>query len=245
VNVKTPRTKGPVDGSRRERLWQEVTRRAARDGAGLPAAVCATGAEELADGAAITLRTEGRAQELLATSGSWAAKLEETQYALGEGPGVEAYTSGGPVLVGDIAAPEGRWPMFTDAARAAGVGAVFAFPLQTGAIRLGTLDLYRRATGWLAGNALADALLLADLTTLLILRQVLDDESAGREPADQFGGVYQDVHVATGMIAVQLRIGLTEAFARLRAHAFGEGRSLLEVSRDVIARRIKLDSGAE
>ncbi len=229
-----------MDGRRRERLWQQVTRRAARDGLGLPAALCGVCADELADGAALTLRTEGRTQELLATSGPWAAKLEEIQYALGEGPGVAAYVSDGPVLIDDVAAQDGRWPMFTDAACEAGVAATFAFPLHTGAIRLGTLDLYRRTAGWLSTDALADAIVLADVALVLILRQALDEDLA-----DRGGGAYEDVHIATGMIAVQLRISLADASARLRAHSFGEGRSLLEVSRDVIARRITLDRWAE
>ncbi|SFW86971.1 GAF domain-containing protein [Amycolatopsis australiensis] len=234
-----------MDGRRRERLWQEVTRRAARDGAGMPAAVCATCVGDLADGAALSMRSAGRTQELLATSGPWASKLEEAQYALGEGPGVLAYTGDRPVLIADITAEDGRWPMFTDAARAEGVAAVFAFPLHSGAIRLGTLDLYRRAPGRLTPDALADATVLADLAMAVVLRQALDDEAAGLDPAEQGGGAYEDVHIATGMVAVQLRISLADASVRLRAHAFAEGRSLLEVSRDVIARRITLDRWAE
>lgn len=234
---------GRLDSQRREQLWQTVTARLALSDAGWAGAVCAVAAELLDAGMAITLRTDTRTEELVAASGTWAAGLEETQYTVGEGPGVDAFTTGGPVLVADLADNVGRWPMFTDTARAEGVTAVFAFPMQVGAIRLGTVDIYRRTAGFLTTAALGDAAILVDLATMMVLRRgvtavVDDDPLPDDEPA---GGSYQDVHVATGMLAVQLRIGLQDASARLRAHAFSTGRPLLEVSRDVLAQRIPLD----
>jgi AmiR/NasT family two-component response regulator len=47
------------------------------------------------------------------------------------------------------------------------------------------------------------------------------------------------------MLAGQLQITLDDAFARLRAHAFGRNRSVLDVARDVLERRISLDELAE
>jgi hypothetical protein len=209
-----------------------------RDNADWPGAVCSVGADVLAGATAITLRTRTRAQELVAASEQWAAGLEETQYTVGEGPGVDAFTTGGPVLVADLTDHVDRWPLFTDTARATGVAAVFAFPLQIGAIRLGTLDVYRRTTGFLNASALADATVLVELATRMTLRHASDDTLVGNESS---GGSYQDVHIATGMLASQLRISLQDASDRLRAHAFSAGRSLLEVSRDVLGQRIPLD----
>jgi ANTAR domain len=40
------------------------------------------------------------------------------------------------------------------------------------------------------------------------------------------------------MIVAQLGINPTDAFARLRAHAFTQGIGLAEVARDVVARRL-------
>jgi AmiR/NasT family two-component response regulator len=47
-----------------------------------------------------------------------------------------------------------------------------------------------------------------------------------------------EIHQATGMVIAQLGINPTDAFARLRAHAFTEGVSLGDVARDVVARRL-------
>ena len=46
-----------------------------------------------------------------------------------------------------------------------GATAVFSFPLQIGAIRLGSLDCYRDAPGPFAAPAISDALVLADMAT--------------------------------------------------------------------------------
>ena len=49
------------------------------------------------------------------------------------------------------------------------------------------------------------------------------------------------VHQATGMISVQLDLGMQDAFARLRGRAFADRRSLAEVAADVVARRLRFD----
>jgi len=48
------------------------------------------------------------------------------------------------------------------------------------------------------------------------------------------------VHQATGMLSVQMAVSMDEALVRLRAHAFAHDKSVVEVSRDVVARRLRL-----
>jgi hypothetical protein len=208
---------------------------------GWAAAVCAVGVSVLAtiEAAAVTLRTTSRAQEMLAATDDWSARLEETQYTLGEGPSVEAFGTGGPVLVTDLTSEQTRWPVFAEAALSAGASAMFAFPLQVGAIRLGTLDLYRRRPGGLPPAELTDAVVLADLATTALLEEAVAAERAGEDWVRPVSS-YQDMSVATGMIAATLHISLDDAFARLRGRAFAEDRSVLDVARDVVRRRITL-----
>jgi hypothetical protein len=230
-----------VDGERRDRLERMIAERAAR--LEWPLALCEVCVQVLpgVDAAALVLRGDARAQEMVSASGEWAVLLEELQYTLGEGPAVEAYRGGGPVLARDLSAEQGRWPGFADAAAETGLAAMFAFPLQIGGIRLGTLDLYRRRPGGLSSEAVTDAAVLADLAMFALLEnELVDDEDKLRMEVS-----YQDVHLATGVLAAKLRIGLEDAFVRLRAHAFAERRSLLEVSRDVLHQRISLDRLAD
>jgi hypothetical protein len=237
-----------LDGQRRKRLWRVIAEHT--DVPGGPSwaqAVCAASVAALpgVDAAILALRGLARAQEVLGTSDGWAASLAESQYTVGEGPGVEAFATGGPVLVPELTSEQERWPGFTEVALTAGAAAVFAFPLQVAAIRLGTLEFVRRRAGPLTHDALSDAALLAELTTAGLLQQAGDAERAGRAFAPRPVTSFQDVNVATGMLAAQLKISLNDAFSRLRGHAFAQGLSVLDLARDVLERRLPLDKLAE
>src|SRR3954466_12492974 len=102
-----------------------------------------------------------------------------------------------------------RWPAFAPAAREVGAAAVYAFPLQMGAARLGVMDLYHVRPRSLDSGELRDALLLADTTTLLLVgREVasLDDPDAGAVEGllSEREGYRAEIDQATGMISVQL-----------------------------------------
>jgi hypothetical protein len=171
--------------------------------------------------------------------------LEDLQFTLGQGPGLDA-AAGAPVLVPDLAATAARWPVFAPAAAELGVRAVFALPLRIGAISVGTLLAHRATVGPLVDGALADAFALADAVTLLLLHR----QSTGARPAAADGplpgwarpATYRaEVHQATGMISVQLGVSLAEALVRLRAYAYADGRLIAEVAADVVARRLRFD----
>ncbi|WP_370937746.1 GAF and ANTAR domain-containing protein [Amycolatopsis sp. cg13] len=238
-----------VEGQHRQPLWKAI---AAAPGAptsrdSWAQRVCLACVETMdqVDAAILSLRADPRSEEVLGASDPWAARLAELEYTAGEGPGAEAFDTGSPVLVADLTADQVRWPGFAQTALAAGLGAVFAFPLQFGGIRLGTLELVRRRPGGLTSAETRDAALAADLATAALLRQSREAERAGLEFAPRTVISYQDVHIATGMLAAQLRISLDDAFARLRAHAYSTNRSLLDVAKDVLERRITLEESSE
>jgi hypothetical protein len=47
------------------------------------------------------------------------------------------------------------------------------------------------------------------------------------------------------MTSVQLGIPIEDALARLRAHAFGTGRRVTDVARDVVERRLRLSASGD
>jgi hypothetical protein len=238
-----------VDGQSRELLWRAIAAAAElpgrRESWAQAVCVACVGTLEHVDAAILALRHGARSEEVLGASDEWAVKLAELQYTVGDGPGVEAFRTGSPVLVPDMSVEQVRWPGFADAALAVGAAAVFAFPLRYGAIKFGTVELVRRRPGGLPSAERRDAALAAELTTAALLRHTREAERAGHDFAPPLVASYQDVNIATGMLAAQLQITLDDAFARLRAHAFGQGRSVLDVARDVLERRISLDELAE
>jgi transcriptional regulator with GAF, ATPase, and Fis domain len=191
------------------------------------------------DGAAISVLTASTMRETLWASDATAELLEDLQFSLGEGACIEAAVTARPVLVPDLSDPAetSRWPIYAAAVvEQAGVGAVFALPLQWGAITVGVLDLYRRAPGSLSEEQSRDALSAADAATLMLLGLRTDP---GEDLAwDRSWSNRAEIHQATGMVVAQLEISATDAFARLRAYAFAEQRQLGDVARDVVARRL-------
>ncbi|MFD0524435.1 GAF domain-containing protein [Paractinoplanes durhamensis] len=101
-----------------------------------------------AQGVGVSVGAEAGVPGVAAVSGPACRALEELQFTLGEGPCLEAFNRRRPVLVPDLADESpGRWPAYLPALHEQGVQAVFAFPLQIGAARLGTLDIFRGRPG--------------------------------------------------------------------------------------------------
>jgi hypothetical protein len=211
----------------------------------LPSRLCAACLSALpVSGVGAALMTvDGPTGVVLAATDERARQLEELQFVLGEGPCVEASGGGRPVLEPDlVAAGPSRWPRFGAAVLAAGIRAVFAFPLRVGAIRVGVLDLYRDTPGPLTDPGLAEALAFADAATEVILHLQDHDEDGGADialtgPIDGRA----EVHQATGMLAVQLGVSLAEALLRLRAHAYASRRTMSVIAADVVNRRMRFD----
>jgi hypothetical protein len=197
------------------------------------------------------LGVSGVAVSVLASGGGdvvtdgLSVRLDDLQFTLGEGPGMDAAASGELVLEPDLdAVPVQRWPVFTPAALELGVRAVFAVPLQIGAIRVGVLLAQRDAPGSMDGGVLTDLLIFAGAATEALLGSV----PGGSEPlwlSGQQSGYRAEVHQATGMISVQLGVSQSEALVRLRAHAFSERRAVAEVAADVVARRMRFQENSD
>ena len=167
-------------------------------------------------------------------------RLEDLAVTAGVGPCFDAFDGGHPILVPDLAAEHTRWPGFAAGALSAGVTAIFAFPLQVGAVRLGVLELHRKRAGVLSDAALTDAFLLADTATDAIF-----DDLHGVAPMTLPGlvDIQPEVHQATGFVAVDLGVSLQDALLRIRGHAFAHEMPLADVARQIIERRLRLENG--
>ncbi len=202
------------------------------------------------NGAGVSAMSRTSASYPLCSTDEISEQLEELQLTLGEGPCVDAFMRQSAVLTPDLRSGElqDHWPVFAEAALEAGARAVFAFPLQIGAISPGVLDLYADVPGTLEVEALADALAFADTATLVLLDARVDMAGAqvGTGAVDtgsgNLSGYRAEIDQATGVLTVQLGIGIEEAFVRLRAYAFAHGRRLSEVAADVVAHRLRLTS---
>lgn len=227
-----------------------VSRESATDGdkpavAGWLQRVCRAAVRDLpAMGVGISILSSGSDPIPVAASGDTSVLVEELQFVMGEGPCIDAYASRSPVLVPDLSATAATtWPGYAPAAHGHGVRAVFAFPLQVGAARLGAFDVYRDHVGGLSPQTLSRALTFAEVAMQGLLDAGTQNQDTGGlfEEAD---GNRLEVYQAQGMVMAQLGVSAEEALMRLRAYAYTHERRAVDVARDVIARKLRLESDA-
>jgi GAF domain-containing protein len=219
-------------------------------GASPASTVCRRCVEALpADGAAFTAMASDQARELLCASDPVIEQVQRMQFSLGEGPALESYESGRPVLVPDLAdLALARWPVLIPALAELPIGGLFTFPVTVGAIALGVVDMYRHSPGSFNAEDLATVLQIVDLAAaaLLALRAGYNGDAERPGAGDVVSwldgtGSDQQVHQATGMLIGQLEVSAEEAFARLRGYAFSHDRQIGQVAADIVARRLVLD----
>jgi ANTAR domain len=231
-----------VAGNRLARILAELS--AEGDGPWSSARLCEVTRDVVeVSGAGVMLMSGDLPGGSLCTSNDVSDMIEELQYTLGEGPCVDAHTHGRIVLEPDLVRTDTpRWPAFSPQVLAAGVRALFAFPLQVGSVRLGALNLYRDRPGSLSDDQHADALVMAAVIAHWVL-----DVQAHAPPGSVAAELETDadfhfvVHNAAGAVSVQLGVSVAEALIRLRAYAFSQDRSLRDVADDVVARRLRFE----
>lgn len=201
-------------------------------------AACATALDLV--GAGVTLMNDAGNQGVVAASDRLTARLENLQLDLGEGPNLDAGRDSRPVFADLRTGAMAAWPGFGPGAQAAGVRSVLAFPLHVGALRLGSLCLYRSTPGDLDQDQTTTALAYADAAVAVLLHleaQMLPGLALHPELGEPLE-YRAEVHQATGFLAVQASVGLAEALLLLRAQAFLRDEPLVQVARAVLAGRL-------
>jgi hypothetical protein len=184
------------------------------------------------EGAALTLAYNKPERVTLCATDDIAARLEDLQDVLGEGPGSEAYSSGAMAVV-DLHDTGQPWPWFADAARrAAGPVLLYAVPIKPAQEVLGVLTVYRHEPVLPEAE---EARFLSDAIGAALLRDPIGHEADFRAGAWSTRDV---IHQATGMVTAQLKVSPADALALLRAHAYAHDLSLADVAEQIVQRRL-------
>jgi len=215
----------------------------ARQASGTPASRLCSACVEILDvsGAGVTIMS-GFNSGPVCSSDERMGRLEDLQFSLGEGPCRDAYDTRRPVNEPDLEhrSPD-RWPHYTRSALEMGARGVFAFPITIGTGRIGVLTLYQDSAGPLTVSQTADSVVVADVLaqTIVSIQARSATPVLARELSD--AGAYRaEVHQASGMLSVQLGVGVDEALARIRAHAYATNQSAASVAQQVVARTLRL-----
>ena len=179
------------------------------------------------------------ALRLMAVTSEALEVVELFQLQSDEGPCLDCYRSGAPVVVTDLAEEGGSWPRFVPVARGAGFQAVHALPLRLRGEVLGTLGLFRTASGEPDAEDDEVAQALADVATIaLIQHRAIDDTHALAEQLQVALNSRITIEQAKGVIAERAGIGMEDAFHLLRRYARSRQRLLVEVALEVAEGRL-------
>jgi hypothetical protein len=189
-------------------------------------------------GAAVSTLGDVLGSETLSATDERAARLDELQFDLGEGPCWDALRSAQPVAVASLRVDgRERWPAFVGALEGEEISSLYALPLLVGPLRLGAVDLYSREPTVLNADHEHRAAAMAYVISRHVLRLALDDH-ARQEPFQQPLS-RRVVHQATGVVLAQLELSADDARLVIQGQAFATGRPMMEVAEDIVAGRMR------
>lgn len=176
---------------------------------------------------------------VVCASDATAAQLAKLELELGDGPAWRSAAHHAPVAEPDLSrSQESLWPLTRQRYLELDVGAVYAFPLVAAGTEIGALTLYSRTPVELLDQQREDARALSQIIARQVLyRAPLPGETLDTDDDSRWYS-RREIHQACGMVIAQMGISATDALTVLRSHAFTTGRTLRDVSADVVARTL-------
>jgi GAF domain-containing protein len=202
-------------------------------------------AVELFDAAAgaIHLYDDQHALQVAASTSNRSEFIGLSQLNAGQGPCLDACTTGQLVTVEDSTEMLRRWPRFADASRTFGYKGVHAIPMRLRDEVLGSLNLFRETDGPLNSADARAAQAMADVATISVLQQrSLDEANSGRGQLQRALSSRIVVEQAKGYIAHANQIDVDDAFQLIRRYSRSHARKLTDVARSIVDHKLTLDS---
>lgn len=172
---------------------------------------------------------------VMASSSDAMRVLELFEVQAREGPCLDCFQSGDPVVNQDLASATDRWPRFAPAAIEAGFRSVHALPMRLRGAIIGALNLFNADTGQMVSAEIDTAQAFADVATIAILsNRAVAQAHVVNEQLNHALNTRIVIEQAKGMIAEQQGLAMADAFALLRNHARNHNLLLGAVARDII-----------
>jgi len=201
--------------------------------------ILTTKSVELLDVAAagLLLTDEGDDLRLVVSSTEQARLLEVFQLDHAEGPCVDCYHTGRPVLEPRLEDARDRWPNFAGTATSAGFNSVIALPMRLRRQVIGGLNLFGTGdTRPIGDEDVRIAQSLADAATIAILQdRVARGRSIVNEQLQTALNTRVVVEQAKGVLSSHLSVTPDAAFEVLRSRARSTRRRLSDVAGAVVA----------
>lgn len=195
-----------------------------------------------ADAVGIMLRDGSGHPRVVASSSEAMNLLELLELQVAEGPCIECFASGEPVVNVSLGDASERWPRFAAEARAGGFTMVHALPMRLRDDVIGAMNLFSSSTVPLDEAEAKVGQAMADVATIGMLQEQSLREA--RILAAQLESALQTrivIEQAKGVLAERLDIDVAEAFLRMRTYARRHGLHLADVAYDVAHGRLTTD----
>lgn len=186
-----------------------------------------------ADGAGVTW-VVARKPTTVTAAGDFVRRIDEIQYALDEGPCLEAYSTQQMVLVEDLERDE-RWPRFTPAALDNGLRGVIAAPLTVHVAQLGALNIYALQPGAFDDAAVRTAGLFAEQAAIVLANA--EAFTRAQTTATNLGEALTSravIDMAKGIIMSREKCSPEEAFDHLRRLSQTRHRKVREIAQGLV-----------
>ena len=158
--------------------------------------------------------------------------------AADEGPCVDAFRSGTPVVVPDLREGSG-WGRFRHAAVDNGFSSMHALPMRLRQDSIGSLSLFESSATVLDDRDLRAAQALADVATIGILQdRALRESQSVRGQLQTALDSRVIIEQAKGVVAYMHDLDMDEAFRHIRGYARDARRPISDVARAIVERRI-------
>jgi transcriptional regulator with GAF, ATPase, and Fis domain len=157
---------------------------------------------------------------VVAASSEAARLLELFQLQNDEGPCLDCYRGGRPVVANDLNAEAQRWPRFVGAAQEAGFSAVQALPMRLREQVLGALNLFRATPGPFDPAAIRVGQAMADVATISLLHErSMRESDILNEQLQAALNSRVIIEQAKGKLAERFGLDMNQAFSMLRDHS--------------------------
>ena len=172
---------------------------------------------------------------VMASSSEAMRVLELFELQSQEGPCLDCYRTGQPVVNQDLATVNGRWPRFAAEALAAGFHSVHALPMRLRGTVIGALNLFHIEPGEMRQADVVAAQAMADVATIGVLqhRAALEAQVLNEQLNHALNSRIV-IEQAKGIIAEREGLNMEQAFSALRNHARYHNLRLVDVAGDVI-----------
>jgi transcriptional regulator with GAF, ATPase, and Fis domain len=168
------------------------------------------------------------------------------QLSAGEGPCVEAVTTGNVVSVANTAEITDRWPKFAAEALDAGYVSVHAIPMRLRGQIIGSLNLFRNHEGALNKADAIAAQAMADVATITVLQErTVRDGSIVNVQLQRALDSRIIIEQAKGVIAQSQGIDMQAAFDLIRRESRRRSVALTAIATQIVEGRAMIASAKQ